>query len=283
MKTNSTAKDYFFLPFGREVGSLHELLQLPPNASESAIDKAIAQHRKQLKSDKKQKYKQYKEEGHSKEELAKLNAELEEDLTEVLSELNAKKKKVTEDLARKRSLRNQGIIENNPIWSELYATTGELPSLYHLQIKTIQLPIPKQPKKTIEKYQTRTALSIPLPIESDLDHQFEAWQKWHTRYKLRLLLLVDQHWDQLPFTNTDYWREKLSQWKSNHQQTIKVDKKIFPRTALASYPRLSSNTKLSLKRMRITPPNKRKKKQATNPLDTLISILDQKQQSKKQS
>lgn len=206
--------EYYFISLGREPGGLLEVLNLPPTADERQVKNAVHGYIQRLKDETiEMKNVILKNDLLDEEEREKKVKQLDEDFSEKNAELNALREKAKSEFARKREQKRSGIREYEFAWSTLYEATLEFEDFEKFYLKSLSIPLPQtEHQKLTELTQGFSNDNFQKALK-DKNLTLAHWMERILWNKMKSLLVADQLWSNLKYTNTQYWNDQIQAWE----------------------------------------------------------------------
>jgi len=217
----STSSEYYFVPLGREKGSLFDLLGLEPGASEAEVDKAKGQYKLQVENERRRKVRELVPRLDGDEiTQEEFDARLEQWQTEAdakKTQLNLLWTAYSEgELAHKRGLKRDGKkIEEYVAWQEMECSLAREPQALW-EAATRRRPLPRLSEAFLEAVAGRWAPSSgPESAPTDPTAvKIVLAQPWEivVECELAALLSADVLWLRLETTNRAFWADGVKRW-----------------------------------------------------------------------
>ena len=220
MATYSSHLNYYFIPFGREPGSLLDVLDLPSSADEKTIKKAFSARRKEIKSGVKEEIviiMGKRSDGIlTEQEFLEHKEELKKKETDELAALNELNDKFKKELAEKRENKDNQIADYHITWIPLYEETLQIKNMTDLMLRMNQLPLPKMSVIDLKKITINTPSVKAEKLDVKKEIHLGDWMDYVFSCRLSILLLADHLWSHINWINHSYWELKMEEWSTQN-------------------------------------------------------------------
>lgn len=210
--------DYYFVPLGREPGGYHDLIGVPPTASENEVASAEHKYRRDIENNYRRNCNEYRKKKEKKEiTKEELDAQVEEwkkEKSKKLAEINKLKGNYNKSIGEKRKHRNLGLKDDSVIWLDMYkplTDSLESESGYLKEIFFKRRPLPE-----IDQSLSDIVGSPGSYFQNNFKKRDQIkltdFRNVLDEINLSFLLEADVLWSKLKYSNLEYWLVEIEKW-----------------------------------------------------------------------